>query len=177
MLSLPSKILERIVHNEVLEYLTSNNLLSSHQFDFRCGSSTQEAILHASHDWHHSLDNGSSVAAVFFDLSKAFDRVPHRGLLTTLWSVGIAGSLHMWFTSYLTNRKQKVVVDGHSSSTANVTSGVLQGSILGPLLLKFSLHMYLDPLTRIPFSPGSQMLWYSDDILLYHPINYILSFG
>ncbi len=72
----------------------------------------------------------------------------------------------MWFTSYLTNRKQKVVLDGHSSSTANVTSGVPQESILGPLL--FSL--YIDPLTRIPLSPGSQLLLYADDILLYSPI-------
>ena len=74
----------------------------------------------------------------------------------------------MWFTSYLTNRKHKVVLDGHSSSTANVTSGVRQGSILGPLLLNFSL--YLDPLTRIPLSPGSQILLYADDIILHHPI-------
>ena len=72
----------------------------------------------------------------------------------------------MWFTSYLTNRKQKVVLDGHSSSTAIIISGVPQGSILGPLL--FSL--YLDPLTMISLSPGSQMLLYADDILLYYPI-------
>ncbi|XP_064390046.1 uncharacterized protein LOC135337956 [Halichondria panicea] len=166
LLSLLSKVLERIVLNKVVEYLTSNNLLSTLQFGFRRGSSTQEAILHATHDWHRSLDNGSSVAAVFFDLSKAFDRVPHQGLLKTLWSAGISGSLHKWFTSYLTNRKQKVVLDGHSSSTANVNSGVPQGSILGPLL--FSL--YIDPLTRIPLSPGSQLLLYADDILLYSPI-------
>lgn len=105
----------------------------------------------------------TGTALVFFDLSKAFDKIPHHGLLKALWSAGITGSLHTWFTSYLTNRRQKVVLDGHSSSTANVTSGVPQGSIL-----LFSL--YMDPLTRIPLSPGCQQLLYADDILLYSPI-------
>ncbi len=103
---------------------------------------------------------------MFFDLSKAFDRVLHYGLLKPSGQWASRAASIMWFTSYLTNRKQKVVLDGHSLSTANVTSGVPQESILGPLL--FSL--YIDPPTRIPLSPGSQLLLYADDILLYSPI-------
>ncbi len=101
-------------------------------------------------------------------MSKAFDKVPHCGLLETLSSIGISGTILEWFKSYLTNRKQKVVLDGQSSCTSNVISGVPQGSILGPLL--FSI--YMDPLTRISLSPGSQLLLYADDILLYRPIHH-----
>ena len=93
LLSLPSKVLEWIVHNCLLNYLLANNILSSRQFGFRPGGSTQEALLFATNDWSHCLDKGTSVAAVFFDLSKAFDRVPHCQLLHTLASVGVSGSL------------------------------------------------------------------------------------
>ena len=74
LLSLPSKIFERIVHNHFLNHLLSNDL-SSHQFGFRPSSSTQEALLFATHDWSCYLDKGLSVAAVLFDLSKAFDEI------------------------------------------------------------------------------------------------------
>ena len=107
-----------------MSYLLSNGLLSSKQFGFR---PTQEGLLQATHDWHCSLEKGMSVATVFFDLSKAFDKVPHCGLLETLSSIGISGTILEWFKSYLTNRKQKVVLDGQSSRTSNVISGVPQG--------------------------------------------------
>ena len=77
LLSLPSKILERIVYNKLLHYLTSDSLLSNYQFGFRPGNSTQEALISATTAWHRYLDN-KDVAAVFFDLSKAFDTVPHQ---------------------------------------------------------------------------------------------------
>ena len=104
---------------------------------------------------------------MFFDLSKAFDRVPHCQLLHTLASVGVSGSLLNWFRSYLSSRTQRVVIDGHSSEVHPVTSGVPQGSILGPLL--FSL--YLDPLTKISLSQDTTVILYADDIVLYRPIS------
>ena len=76
LLSLPSKILEWIIHNRLLDHLLLNNFLSNCQFGFCPGSSTQEALLCATNDWSHCLDRGTSVAAVSLDLSKAFDRVP-----------------------------------------------------------------------------------------------------
>ena len=72
----PSKILEWIIHNRLLDHLLSNNFLSNRQFGFRPGSLTQEALLCATNDWSHCLDRGTSVVAVSLDLSKAFDRVP-----------------------------------------------------------------------------------------------------
>ena len=77
------------------------------------GSFTQEALLTVTNDWHHRLDRGLSTAALFLDLSKAFDRVSHSTLLCTLSSVGISDPLLQWFQSYL-SCSQKGVLNGHS---------------------------------------------------------------
>ena len=166
LLSLPSKVLERIIHNCLMNYLLSNNVLSSRQFGFRPRSSTQEALLYTTNDWHYHMDHGLSVASGFFDLSKAFDRVPHSQLISTLANIGVSGPLLAWFHSYLSDRSQRVVLDGHSSTIHTVTSGVPQGSILDPLL--FSI--YLNPLANISLSRDSTLILYADDIVLYRPI-------
>ena len=82
LLSLPSKLLERIVHTRLMQHLLLNNLLSSAQFGFSPHSSTQEALISATTAWHQFLDKRLSVGAVFFDLSKAFDHVPHSSLIS-----------------------------------------------------------------------------------------------
>ena len=83
---------------------------------------------------NQELDEGKDVRAIFCDISKAFDRVWHEGLLYKLSSIGISGSLLQWFTNYLNNRKQHVVLPGTASSWTSTKAGFLQGSILGPLL-------------------------------------------
>ena len=96
-------------------------------------------------------------------MSKAFDKVPHHHLLRSLSAVGVSGSLLKWFESYLSNRSQKVVLNGYSSTLPPVHSGVLQGSILRPLLF----IIYINSLAELHFSPGSTVILYADDILLY----------
>ena len=81
LLSLISKVLERCIHNRVMDFLLHNNLLSDCQFGFRPRSSTQDALLTITRDWHQSLSTHRQVAAVFFDIRKAFDSVPHGQLL------------------------------------------------------------------------------------------------
>ena len=161
-----AKLLERIVHNRLLHHLTTNSILSSRQFGFRPGSSTQEALLFATHDWQRYLDLGLSSVALFLDMSKAFDKVPHHQLLRSLSSVGVSGPLLDWFKSYLFQRSQRVILNGHSSTSLPVTSGVPQGSILGPLLF----ILYINSLAELHLSPGTTMILYADDILLYHPL-------
>ena len=85
------------------------------------------------HQWTTALDNGRQVDVVFIDFSKAFDKVNHAVLLQKLCNFGITGSLLQWCESYLSNRRQRVVLDGISSSSSVVSSGVPQGSFLGPL--------------------------------------------
>ena len=107
------------------------------------------------------------IAAVFFDVKKAFDSVPHTLILQSLSSVGISGPLLSWFEDYLTGRQQRVVVDGVSSLLSPVLSGVPQGSTLCPLLF----IIFMNSISYLPLSPGSKLVLYADDIVLYRPIN------
>ena len=83
--------------------------------------------------WARALDEGHQVDVVFFDFSKGFDRVPHQTLLHKLSNFGISGILLNWCQYYLSTRRQRVVINGYSFSLTEITSGVPQGSILGPL--------------------------------------------
>ena len=166
LLSLVSKLLERQVHNVIMSHVLKNGFLSDMQFGFRPCASTQEAILAATRDWHRALENGQSVACVFFDLSKAFDSLPHSLVLESLARVGIGGELLIWIRDYLSGRKQQVVLRGASSPPADVTSGVPQGSILGPLLFILSV----DSLTRVSISLEGRLSLFADDICYYRPV-------
>ena len=104
------------------------------------------------------------MAAVFIDVKKAFDSVPHNYLLA---DVGICGPLLRWLSDYLTGRQQQVVLNGTVSHPAPVTSGVPKGSILGPLL--FNIHM--NSISSLPLSQNARLILYADDILLFKPVN------
>ena len=114
--------------------ITSCQTICSPQFGFCSDSSTQEALLYATDDWHIHLDIDYSVTAVLFDLSKDFDKVPQSKLIYVLRDFGISGLLLKWFQSYLSGRQQRVVLNSQFSSTCPVNSGIPQCSILGPLL-------------------------------------------
>ena len=107
------------------------------------------------------------VCAIFLDLQKAFDSVPHRCLLSLLQQMDVHPILLKWLCSYLTSRVQKVVVNGESSSDIHASSGVPQGSVLGPLLFL----LYVNGATNVVFSPGTKLVLYADDMLLFKPIN------
>jgi len=115
LLSIISKLLERHVHGKVMKHLNEFHPLSDHQWGFRPGKSTTHALLSATNEWFKILDDGADVGAIFFDLSKAFDSVPHKALLEKLKDIGLNRLLLKWITDYLTNRKQQVVVNGEIS--------------------------------------------------------------
>ena len=106
--------------------------------------------------WTKGLEQRIPIAVVYLDFSKAFDSVPHTRLLIKLQAYGICGDLYKWLCNYLTERKQQVVLNGESFSWTTVTSGVPQGSVLGPLL--FSL--FVNDLPSIVRSP---LVLFADD--------------
>ena len=129
-----AKVQEKIVFNILYKYLVENNLLTWRNSGFKKGDSAVNQLLHITDRIYQSLENGADVCAVFLDISKAFDRVWHEGLLHKLRCLGIGGSLFDWLSSYLYERKQRVIINGQCSSWTRTYSGVPQGSILGPLL-------------------------------------------
>ena len=159
LLSLIGKLQERLVHQVLMTHLLQQNAISPSQFGFRPGSSTQEALVSMTQVWHKHLEAGLSTACVFLDLAKAFDSVPHHGVISALSAAGVTNPLLGWFSDYLSNRRQFVALDGSTSFTCKVTSGVPQGSILGPLLFILTF----DGIFRLPLSPGSNLSGYADD--------------
>jgi len=117
--------------------------------------------LAATHDRLTELDKGNEVAAVFFDIKKAFDSLPHRLLLHKPQGHGLDAYLLRWISGYLTDRTQTVVLNGTTSESLPVLSGVPQGSILGPLLF----IIFMSDINSTPL--GGKLVLYADDILLY----------
>jgi len=91
-------------------------------------------LVYIVHEIYEALEEGSEMRAVFLDISKAFDRVWHRGLIAKLRSIGVEGYLLNWFISYLSCRKQRVIIEEVDSDWRNIEAGVPQGSVFGPIL-------------------------------------------
>jgi len=126
-----SKNFEKLVHEQLYEYLHQNNIIYGGQFGFRKGHSTSHALVAITDFIYSDLNTGKFGIIVTLDLSKAFDKVVKEILIEKLAWYGID---NRWFKSYLEKRLQKVKLGNKTSSTQNTLLGVPQGSILGPLL-------------------------------------------
>ena len=138
-----------------------------HNGDFRREKSTLTALFSAKHDWVKHLDQNKEICCIFFDFQKAFDTVPHRRLMEKLKQLNLHPSILTWLCSYLAMRQQSVVVNGTSSHSIPVISGVPQESILGPLLFL----IYIDSISTLQLSESSNLSLYADDMLLYKTIS------
>ena len=134
LLSNLSKLFERAMHTRVYEFFEVSKVFSDLQFGFRKNHSTNHALIDIVEKIKENLDKKTFSCGVFIDLEKAFDTVNHNILVKKLEFYGVRGLASQWFFSYLSNRQQRVKLDGRTSSYLNITCGVPQGSILGPLL-------------------------------------------
>ena len=160
LLSCVSKIFERVVFKYVFNYFRDNFLITVYQSGFIPGDSTVNQLVHLYHTFCEALNNQKDIRVVFCDISKAFDRVWHKGLIEKLKRSGIRGSLLTWFIDYLSDRRQRVVIEGKESNWGQIGAGVPQGSVLGPLLFL----IYINDIVNIVDSP---IRLFADDTSLF----------
>ena len=164
LLSCIGKCLEKCVQQHLFDYLKTYHIITCSQSGFIPKDSTVYQLLSIYDDLCKSFDNNIVTQAISFDISKAFDRVWHRGLIRKLYAVGVRNNLLTWFQDYLRNRKQAVVLHGSISEYRNVSAGVPQGSVLGPLL-------FLIYINDIVVNIESTIKLFADDTSMYLSLN------
>ena len=160
LLSIFDKIMEKILHKRLYQFLEHHHILFENQFGFRKDNSISYALMEITEKIKESIDSGKFVCGIFIDLRKAFDTV-NQGILFKKLEHGVRGKLLEWFRSYLTDRKRYVYYNGESSNLKAISCGVPRGSVLGPL----HFLIYIDDLPNI--SPDLKFFLFADDTNIY----------
>ena len=161
--SICCKLSEHIIVHEMMNHLDQNNILNDRQHGFRKRRSCETQLLITTHDLAKIMNRRSQADVAVLDFSKAFDKVPHERLIQKLNHCNLHPNTVEWIRSFLTDRSQRVVVDGHTSDEKPVLSGVPQGSVLGPILFLIFINDISD-------SVDSFLRLFADDCLLYREI-------
>jgi hypothetical protein len=161
------KILERIIVSDITDFLHKHNLISKHQHGFLKHHSTTTNLLESLNDWTITLSNNHSAVIAYIDFQRAFDSISHSKLIQKLIAYGIEGNLLFWIKSFLSNRTQSVKVGSKLSFISSVTSGVPQGSVLGPLLFNIFINDITDN-----FDNKVTSKLFADDIKLYTDLSF-----
>ena len=154
------KVMERLLAKYIIEQ-TKELWVENQQYGFLPGKSTTDAIVQVIEDWSKALENNQSISAIFFDFSSAFDLVDHELLMTKLEKY-LPRWLTTWIAKYLTNRRQRVKTPNHETDWKNVEAGVIQGSVLGPILFIIFISDLNEHIPKNIKAPK-----YADDIIAY----------
>jgi hypothetical protein len=161
LLSTIAKVFERVVFKYLFNYFRDNFMISIWQSGFLLGTSTVTQLIEIYDQFCKAVSNGKDIRVVFLDISKAFDRVWHDGLIHKLKAHGIKGMLLKWLMSYLKDRQQRVVINGATSDWGRIKAGVPQGSVLGPLLFL----IFINDITHVV--RHCKIRLFADDTCLY----------
>lgn len=155
-----ARIFEKLVATQLYNYCEMNRVIPDEQFGFRCKSSCETALISATTDWLQAIDNGMYVGALLVDLSKAFDTVPHGQLIQALLEIGCRNEVLQWFSSYLSDRKQRVSLHDEITPWKTISRGVPQGSCLSPLLFNIFVR-------ELPMNTNAKTFQFADDTTNY----------
>ena len=158
------KVMEHIVTSQLVKHFNRNNILYELQHGFREKRSCETQLIMLTHELLQNMQKGKQTDLILLDFSKAFDKVSHEKLIYKLHNYGVKGKTLSWIKSFLDNRTQTVVIEGKQSHTAPVTSGVPQGSVLGPIL-------FLAYINDLPDNITSQVRLFADDTVVYAAIS------
>ena len=154
------KVLETVVREKIVRHMKENRLFSNSQHGFREGRSCLTNLLETLEHWTKILDEGDCIDVAYLDFRKAFDLVSHKHLLYKMSKYGISGQVLEWVKAFLRDRSQRVVIRGSASEACSVTSGVPQGSVLGPVL-------FLIFINDLPLEVLSPLSLFADDSKIF----------
>ena len=157
--------MEHIISSQIMQHMEKHGILCDNQHGFRKYRSCESQLITTINEISKNMDNGNQTDLILLDFSKAFDKVNHLSLLRKLEHYGVRGHTLLWIKDFLSSRSQEVILDGSSSETSTVLSGVPQGTVLGPLLFL----IYINDLPQY-VSPGTQVKLFADDSAVYRKI-------
>ena len=163
--SIVCKVLESIIRDSVIKHMNDNCLFSDQQFGFLSRRSTVLQLIRVLDIWSEIIDQGGSLDVIYMDFMKAFDKVPHRRLIYKVGKYGIKGKVLDWIKNFLSDRTQCVIINNISSKEGRVTSGIPQGSVLGPLLFVIYINDLPDCVDKFTL-----VFLFADDTKLFRQI-------